>query len=1005
MPTVNTTQTVNLLTSMLGIDQDANTNGVGSTVVQGSETTASSSVNAAEAFDLASSELSHTLVLKDRLEGGAHLLSLVTIDSESLDSVGNFLTSIQTKLTEANNLQLNSPEYETKVAELQAIENQMSAFLGALFHKNEIDVELKSGDSSSAQSFLDFVNIFEDPDDQSSLVGQIASLEVNMLEFARAAHDPQTCPTCIKANQSGTSNNEGEIPLAIGPSPTGSVTGSLNNTTNSGDNATAINTLMLGKKWDIADPTSETLTYSYYNGSVAYPTSQSDYGASGGLPVANAPSTVSSHDSDNETHLDLTFNLWDDVVDFDFEKISETSTEVGEMRVAFTDRSSEAAAFAYQPGGTPANGDVWFEEEDNGGFDPSYQFGSNLTNYGTSSSTISKMGLGSEGYSFRSSIHEIGHAIGLSHPFDGTSFTGNTLSTSLDVMRNTVMSYTSFDRNRAVSFNTYADLTAANNGTVLNNYDYQNLDSISIGAGNYFGASSDAIYAATPMVYDIATADHMYNSSGFTGDTRTSDNTYKYADKVMAIHTIVDGGGTDTIDASAVTNADRSSTINLTPGAFSSIAAYTRAQQLADVETAGGTTAKSNVESYFATLDALADTGDAIYTGQENVAIAHYSLIENAIGGAGNDTITGNYANNRISGGGGNDTIDGGDGEADIAVFSGDKSEYTITGDSSSGYTVLHNSGGSDGTDNLTGIEFFEFTQSGATVAEVETGDVVLSNFSLQETFDMKINGNDYTVTLNARDYTAGGLTEDDFAADMQTAINAAVAGGDSVTVTTNSPLIIQTNATGVGSSITFANLSALMQTALGVTDATASTANYVNGANSGVTVYYDPTNPLFPYRIALPSGAAGTSSGSSIAASGSSSSNSGSTSSSSTEAVSQIINGVNQTFIRGKHLNSIDISTQEGASQAIEILDIAIETIASNRARLGAVINRLNSTIENLVSQSSNTEIAKGRIMDADFASEMAKLVKHQVLSQAAIQVLNRANSGSGQYAMRLIS
>ena len=505
---------------------------------------------------------------------------------------------------------------------------------------------------------------------------------------------------------------------------------------------------------------------------------QSDYGASGGLPVASAPSTVNSHDSDNETHLDLTFNLWDDVVDFDFEKVSESSSEVGEMRVAFTDRSSDAAAFAYLPGGTPANGDVWFEQEDNSGFDPTYQFGSNLTNYGSSSSTISKMGLGSEGYSFRSSIHEIGHAIGLSHPFDGSSFTGNTLSSSLDVMRNTVMSYTSFDRNRAVSFNTYADLTAANNGTVLNNYDYQNLDSISIGAGNYFGASSDAIYAATPMVYDIATADHMYNSSGFTGDTRTGDNTYKYADKVMAIHTIVDGGGTDTIDASAVTNADRSSTINLTPGAFSSIATYTRAQQLADVEAAGGATAKSNVESYFATLDALADTGDAIYTGQENIAIAHYSLIENAIGGAGNDTITGNYANNRITGGGGNDTIDGGDGEADIAVFSGDKSEYTITGDSSSGYTVVHDSNGSDGTDTLTGIEYFEFTQSGATVAEVETGDVVLSNFSAQETFDMKINGNDYTITFNARDYTAGGLTEDDFAADMQTAINAVVAGG-----------------------------------------------------------------------------------------------------------------------------------------------------------------------------------------------------------------------------------
>ena len=159
MPTVSTTQTVNLLTSMLGIDQNSNSNGVGSKVVQGSETTAPTSVNIAESSDIDSSELSHTLVLKDRLEGGAHLLSLVTIDSESLDSVGNFLTSMQTKLTEANNLQLNSPEYESKIAELQVIENQMSTFLGALFHKNEIDVELKSGDNSAAQSFLDFVNI------------------------------------------------------------------------------------------------------------------------------------------------------------------------------------------------------------------------------------------------------------------------------------------------------------------------------------------------------------------------------------------------------------------------------------------------------------------------------------------------------------------------------------------------------------------------------------------------------------------------------------------------------------------------------------------------------------------------------------------------------------------------------------------------------------------------------------------------------------------------------
>ena len=87
-----------------------------------------------------------------------------------------------------------------------------------------------------------------------------------MLEFAEAAHDPQTCPTCIKVNQATSSEVTGEIPLADGPTPTGSVTGSLSNTTNSGTNATAINTLMLGNKWDIADPDTETLTYSYFNG-------------------------------------------------------------------------------------------------------------------------------------------------------------------------------------------------------------------------------------------------------------------------------------------------------------------------------------------------------------------------------------------------------------------------------------------------------------------------------------------------------------------------------------------------------------------------------------------------------------------------------------------------------------------------------------------------------------------------------------------------------------------
>ena len=62
-----------------------------------------------------------------------------------------------------------------------------------------------------------------------------------------------------------------------------------------------------------------------------------------------------------------------------------------------------------------------------------------------------------------------------------------------------------------------------------------------------------------------------------------------------------------------------------------------------------------------------------------------------------------------------------------------------------------------------------------------------------------------------------------------------------------------------------------------------------------------------------------------------------------------------------------------------------------------------MRSSIDALVNASTNTEIAKGRIENADFAAEMAKLVKLQILTEAASQVLSRANS-SGQNVMRLV-
>ncbi|MGC6418257.1 MAG: flagellin [Bradymonadia bacterium] len=91
--------------------------------------------------------------------------------------------------------------------------------------------------------------------------------------------------------------------------------------------------------------------------------------------------------------------------------------------------------------------------------------------------------------------------------------------------------------------------------------------------------------------------------------------------------------------------------------------------------------------------------------------------------------------------------------------------------------------------------------------------------------------------------------------------------------------------------------------------------------------------------------------------------------------------------------VDTIDVTTRPGANDALLILDRAIQQIASDRAELGAVQNRMQSTINNLSSVSENAAAAKSRILDADFAAESANLAKNQVLTQAATTILAQAN------------
>jgi serralysin len=185
-------------------------------------------------------------------------------------------------------------------------------------------------------------------------------------------------------------------------------------------------------------------------------------------------------------------------------------------------------------------------------------------------------------------------------------------------------------------------------------------------------------FASTPLLYDVAALQKLYgaNMSTRTGDTvygfnnTSGRSAFDLALDPSAVFTIWDAGGVDTLDLSGYSSASR---VDLRDGAFSD---------------AGGMTS--------------------------NISIALGALIENAIGGSGNDSLTGNSAANRLTGGGGDDRLAGGMGDDRLEGGDGtDTAEFT---GSRSGYQVAFLSGGQvrvtgiEGSDLLIGIERLKST-------------------------------------------------------------------------------------------------------------------------------------------------------------------------------------------------------------------------------------------------------------------------------------------------------
>ena len=91
--------------------------------------------------------------------------------------------------------------------------------------------------------------------------------------------------------------------------------------------------------------------------------------------------------------------------------------------------------------------------------------------------------------------------------------------------------------------------------------------------------------------------------------------------------------------------------------------------------------------------------------------------------------------------------------------------------------------------------------------------------------------------------------------------------------------------------------------------------------------------------------------------------------------------------------IDKVDIGTQAGAWEALQRIDNAIDKVNSARGELGAIQTRFEKTVENIDIQNENLTAARGRVVDADFAQETAKLSRTQILQQAGTAMVAQAN------------
>lgn len=272
-------------------------------------------------------------------------------------------------------------------------------------------------------------------------------------------------------------------------------------------------------------------------------------------------------------------------------------------------------------------------------------------------------------------LHEIGHGLGLSHPF-GNSIT---LPTDYQVKLLTIMAYSD-----------------------VNLYTY----------GFDAGGQALTIPRGSLGILDVLAIQKLY---GANPNTNAGNDTYSWAETTAFRTTLYDAGGTDTIDLSG--SAMRSS-IDLTPNSLSSVNLRTTvAEKL--VNTADIYKVPSNATNLYTGENNLGIVGtiENVRAGSGNDRINGNSVANEIWGGAGNDSVWGGAGddrlflgagNDRVVAGSGNDFVDGGTG-IDVSGLFGPRSSYSIVRQADGSLKVV----GPEGSDTYANMEFLAFNDGG----------------------------------------------------------------------------------------------------------------------------------------------------------------------------------------------------------------------------------------------------------------------------------------------------